>query len=401
MSYLIFCSFEVGGFPFRMAETLNRHGVETYYIYLGRRRSEHDSAEFHYGNQSPEWDLSNSFVNILTDSKEVIRQLNRIKARKNILNCLATGRRAYLLKMAGIEYKYWSYGSDVDQECFIRVPLSNRPLCKRVFVHPYRVFSECGNARNSIRDAISVMISPYQLGSLKRICSKNMFFLPHYFKVVDYPLLLHQKAQSKKIICEQVRAERYFFSATRQVWSGYLRDMTDNKGNDVILNSYAVFRRLTEDRHSKLVFVEKGPDVDESKLLSRSLNIDDSVVWVDEMRREELNRYYQGADICFGQFGTPVLTYAALEPLANGTISVSYSNEKNCAVPFYIENPPIFSSKDPKEIAEFMVRTLSEKENHAALSYKSWLWIQDNCSEEKFVGCFMKLFDEMDRCEPD
>ena|GEM_PF-758456 len=395
MSYLIFCTFEVGGFPFRMAETLNRHGVETYYIYLGRRRSEHDSAEFHYGNQSPEWDLSSSFENILADSKKVIRQLNHIKAKKNILNCLATGRRAYLLKMGGIEYKYWSYGSDLDQECFIRVPLTNHPLCKRVFVHPYRVFSECRDARKSIRDAISVMISSYQLDSLNRICSKSMFFLPHYFKVVDYQLLLQQKAQSKKIICEQIGAKRYFFSATRQVWSGHLRDMMDNKGNDIILNSYAIFRRLTGDRHSKLVFVEKGPDVDASKLLSRSLKLDESVAWVDEMRREELNRYYQGADICFGQFGTPVLTYAALEPLANGTISVSFLNENSFTSPFYSENPPIFSSKDPKEIAEFIVRTSSEKENHAALSHKSWVWIQDNCSEGKFVKSFINLFDKI------
>ncbi len=392
MSYLIFCSFEVGGFPFRMAETLNRHGVETYYIYLGKRRSEHDSAEFHYGSRSPEWDLTNSFENILSDSKEVIRRLNQIKAKKNILNCLATGKRAYLLKMAGIEYMYWSYGSDIDQECFIRVPVSNRPLCKRMLIHPSRVFSEYRGARKSVRGAISVMISSYQLESLNRICPKSMFFLPHHFKVIDYQLLLQKKIQSKKIICEQIGARQYFFSATRQVWCGNLRDMTDNKGNDVILNSYAAFKKLTGDHYSGLVLVEKGPDVDASKVLSRSLNLHDSIAWVDEMKREELDPYYQGADICFGQFGTPALTYAALEPLANGTVSVSFSNKNNSTVPFYEEYPPIFSSKDPKEIAGFMAETLSKKENHAALSYESWLWIRDNCSEEKFVKSFVNLF---------
>ena len=142
MSYLIFCSFEVGGFPFRMAETLNRYGVETYYIYLGRRGLEHDSTQFHYGDQRPDWDLSNSFQNILRDSRKVIQRLNQLKTERNILNCLATGRNAYLLKMAGIEYRYWSYGADIDQECFIRVPVSNTPLCKRLIHHPYRVVTE-------------------------------------------------------------------------------------------------------------------------------------------------------------------------------------------------------------------------------------------------------------------
>ena len=395
MSYMIFCSFEVGGFPFRMAETLNRHGVEVFYIYIGPKRLGHDSTAFHYGGRSAKWDLSDGFGKVGPNRKDIVDLLTRIKKKYCIQHCLATGGDAHLLKKAGIQYKYWSYGSDIDQQSFVRVPVSNRPLYKRVLVNPYKLFSERKNARRSIRDATSIMIAPYQLDKLNQICSgKNMFFLPHYFKVVDYQELLHQKAQSKKIICEQIGVERYFFSATRQVWSGRLRDTTDNKGNDIILNSYAIFRKLTGDHPSKLVFVEKGPDVDAAKLLSRSLSIDDSVAWIDEMRREELDRYYQGAEICFGQFGTPVLTYAALEPLANGTISASFLNKNNSLVPFYKEMPPIFSGKDPKEIAEFMVRTLAQKEKYASVSYKAWLWIEDNCSEGKFVKSFIKLFKE-------
>ena len=395
MSYLIFCSFEVGGFPFRMAETLNRYGVETYYIYLGRRGLEHDSAQFHYGDQRPNWDLSNSFQNILSDSRKVIQRLNQLKTERNTLHCLATGRNAYLLKMAGIEYKYWSYGSDMDQECFIRMPLSNTPVCKRFIKHPYRVFSERSKARRSICEATSIMISPHQLESLGRICpGKRMFFLPHYFKTIDYQTLLEQKGQSRRIVYEQIRAERYFFSSTRHVWSGTLRDMPDNKGNDVLLKSYAIFKAQTGDHQSKLVLVRKGPDVEASQSLSRTLGIKDDIVWTDEMRREELDRYYQGAAVCFGQFGTPVITYAALEPLANGTISISFSNDNDFPVPFYKEKPPIFSSRDPKEIAEFMVRILARREDYEGLSYKSWLWIQNNCSEEKFVESFLTLFQE-------
>ena len=378
-----------------MAETLNRYGVETYYIYLGRRGLEHDSAQFHYGDQRPDWDLSNSFQNILSDSRKVIQRLNQLKTERNILHCLATGRNAYLLKMAGIEYKYWSYGSDIDQECFIRVPLSNTPLCKRLIQHPYRVVTELLRTRKSIRASTSVMISPYQFGRLKKICAdKQMFFLPHYFKTVDYEKLLRQRTQSKKILREQIGSERYFFSSTRHAWCGFLRDMPDNKGNNIMLNSYAIFKNMSEDDHSKFILINKGPDVESSKLLCRSLGIEGTVVWMDEMKREGLDRYYQGAAVCFGQFGTPVITYAALEPLANGTISISFSNDNDFPVPFYKEKPPIFSSKDPKEIAEFMVRILAQREDYEGLSFKSWLWIQNNCSEEKFVESFLTLFQE-------
>jgi hypothetical protein len=395
MSYLIFCSFEVGGFPFRMAETLNRYGVETYYIYLGRGGLEHDSTQFHYGHQQPEWDLSNSFQNLLSSSRKIIQRLNQVKKEKNILHCLATGRNAYLLKMAGIDYSYWSYGSDIDQECFIRVPLSNTPLRKRLIQHPYRVVSESLKARKSINTSTSVMISPYQFEKLEKICAgKKMFFLPHYFKTLDYQNLLQQKIRNKKILKEQIGSEQYFFSSTRHVWCGSLRDMPDNKGNNIMLNSFSLFKKIAKDDHSKFIFINKGPDAESSKSLSRSLGIQDDVVWVDEMRREDLDRYYQGADICFGQFGTPVLTYAALEPLANGTISLSFLKDNKPPVPFYKDKPPIFSSKNPKEIAEFMMRTLAQKKDYEELSYKSWLWIQNNCLEETFVKSFIKLYEE-------
>jgi hypothetical protein len=87
-----------------------------------------------------------------------------------------------------------------------------------------------------------------------------------------------------------------------------------------------------------------------------------------------------------------VITYAALEPLASGTISISFSNDNDPSVPYYKEKPPIFSSKDPKEIAEFMVRILARSEDYEGLLYKSWLWIQNNCSEEKFVESFLTIF---------
>ena len=161
-----------------------------------------------------------------------------------------------------------------------------------------------------------------------------------------------------------------------------------------MLNSYAIFKKITVDDHSKLVLVKKGPDVELSKSLSRRLGIEDDVVWIDEMKREELDRYYQGAAICFGQFGTPVVTYAALEPLANGTISISFLNDNNSPVPFYKEKPPIFSNINPKEIAEFMVKKLAEEKDYEDLSYNSWLWIQNNCSEEIFVKSFLTLFQE-------
>jgi len=393
MSYLIFCTFEVGGQPFRMAEILNRFGVETYYAYLGKMDMGHDSTLFHYGYQKEPWYLSSRFEQIYNNSTEVVHRLRQMKTEYHITHCLATGEEAYHLKLADINYRYWSFGSDLDSKCFIRTSLKNHWLMLRLIRHPFRVYAERERARDSIRYSDSVTVSPYQIKALREIIpDKNLFFLPHFFKVMDYPILLQQKEINKRLICKEIEADRYFFSSVRHCWTGDWKKMSDYKGNDVILHSYAKYLSLVNQDHSKLVLVKKGPDIEASRNLSKRLGIENRIIWVDEMKRDELDNYYQGADLCFGHFGTPVLTYAVLEALKNGTIGISFSIEHVDNFPFYEKYPPIFNSKSPEKIAGFMVEILKDEARLDKLSYQSWFWIKKNCSEEIFVESFLNLF---------
>lgn len=395
MSFLVFCSFEVGGIPFRMAEILNRHKVETYYIYLGKKTVGHDSTQFHYGNVSCNWDLSNLFQNDLNDIGKIIQLLEEVKEKYSICHCLAIGIDAYLLKKADISYKYWAYGSDLDQYCFIRTSLSNPVLRKRLLIHPLRVYHERQRGRKSIRRSDSVMIAPYQFKTLMKVSlNKEIYFLPHPLSILEFSELQKQRKENRESICKEVEAEEYFFSSTRHVWAGPSGKMSDNKGNDVVFHAFAKYLRLSKDRRSKLVLVKKGDDVEHSRSLARSLGIEGSVEWLDEMKREELNKYYQGASICFGQFGTSVINFSLLEPLANASICVSFFNETNSPLPYYKTIPPVFNSREPQLIAEFMIRTLRNEEIYNSLSYNSWLWVKENCSEEKFVESFLALFQE-------
>lgn len=393
MSFLIFCSFEVGGIPYRMAQILNRYKVETYYIYLGKNTIGHDSTKFHYGNVSWDWDLSNHFHNDLDDRGEIIRLLMQVKEAYRINHCLAIGIDAYLLKKAHIPYKYWTYGSDLDQYCFIHTSLSNPPLRKRLLIHPFRVYQERQRARRSISVSDSVLIAPYQFNALMKVSpNKEMYFLPQPLSILEFSELQKRRRENRKQICKEVGAEHYFFSSTRHVWAGYSKKMSDNKGNDVLFHAYRRYLVLSKDYRSKLVLVKKGHDVEHSRNLARSLGIGGSVKWLEEMRREELDRYYQGASVCFGQFGTPVINFSILEPLANASISVSFFDEKISSVPSYKTFPPVSNSREPEQIAEFMIQILSNEDTYNALSYKSWLWAKENCSESKFVESFLELF---------
>lgn len=395
MSFLVFCSFEVGGIPFRMAEILNRYKVETYYIYIGKKTSGHDSTEFHYGNVSCNWDLSNLFHNDLNDAGKIIQLLKEVKDKYSICHCLAIGIDAYLLKKAGISYKYWTYGSDLDQYCFMRASLLNPLLRKRLLIHPLRVYRERQRAKKAIGMSDSVLILPYQFKALRKVSpNKEMYFLPHPLSILEFRELQKRKKENKELICKELGAEHYFFSATRHVWAGPSRKMSDNKGNDVIFHAFAKYLRLSNDYRSKLVLVKKGVDVENSRSLARSLGVEDFVEWFDEMKREKLNKYYQGASICFGQFGASVINFSLLEPLANASICVSFFNEKISSVPTYKTFPPVFNSREPQLIAEFMIQILSNEDAYNALSYNSWLWTKENCSEEKFVESLLDVFHE-------
>jgi len=395
MSYLIFCSFEVGGLPYKVAEILNQHGVETYYISLQRKKIGHDSKQFHFGDKKEKWDLSSLFNDVFNFSVTIVIKLSQIKEKYNIANCFATGSKSYLLKQAGINYKYWSYGSDLDQWCFYPVWPPNYPLWKKLVRYPYFMLIDRPQPRKSICKADSIMIAPYQIKSLNQICpSKELFFLPHFLEILDYQTLLQKKRVSKKLICEKIQAKHFFFSSTRHFWAGHHSEMSDNKGNDVILHSFTQYLKVSNDSDAKLVLVEKGPDVEASKFLAQKLGIDQYIVWVNEMRREVLNKYYQGATLCFGQFGTPVITFAAVEPLANANICISFFGENHSIIPFYEKMPPIINSKSPVEIGDFMSRLVKDSDYYDAMCYKSWSWMKENCSEKRFVEKFLGLFQQ-------
>lgn len=391
MNYLIFCSYEVGGFPFKMAEMLNRHGVKAYYISTSPNSNDHNSTVFHYGERKEDWDISPLFDKKRHSAGKDIELLKHIKSRYNISGCFATGHKSYFLDKAGIEYKYWSYGSDLDQSSKYFVFPEKFPVWKKLVLNPYFLLTFCRMQKESIIRAKAIMISSYQFKDCRALCPETqLFFLPHLIHIEHYEALSKKKIESKEKICRSIGAERFFFSSTRHFWSGKNKAFTDCKGNDVILYSFMSYLKISGDRTSKLVLVKKGPDVIETQRLAQKLGLSNYIVWIEEMPRDDLLIYYQGASMCFGQFGTPGLTYAAVEPLSNGTPTVTFISNENIKIPFYGVVPPIFNSIEFKEIGNFMNRITRDESYASKTSYDSWLWAQENCSEEQFVKSFVK-----------
>lgn len=392
MSYLIFCSFEVGGLPFKMAEILNRHGIDTFYVSLQTGSADHNSTQFHYGKRDEPWDVSSLFAGNHMTPTMIVQILKKIREEYRISHCLATGSKASLLLRAGISYNYWSFGADLDQDCFCPYWAIDYPLWKKLLVNLKFIATTKPTQRVSICSSDAVMIAPYQLDALQKVCSdKRLFFFPHFLEIPDFNEVMSRREKSRKEVSALIGADHYFFSTARHFWGGRHAEFSDNKGNDVILRAFAAYRRMT-DEHVKLVLIRKGPDVDASQRLAEELGIGRFIYWMDEVKRGDLEKYYQGASVCFGQFGTPVISFATLEPLTWATPCISYYETPPPNFPFYREMPPLINSRDPIVIAAHLQRLMTSSEYYESLCSRSWHWVKEHCSEEKFAQEFVGIF---------
>lgn len=379
MTYLFFCAQDIGGQVFRLASALSKSGQKVAYICSGDKRGgPFNTNKSTIDGTTTTWDYSQNFQEH-SSKTSVAGALRATLKGMNIRSAFATGQWAHIVKDIGIPYIYWAYGSDLDQTCFRQLPIAGQPPIKKIVSHLIFSATERRRIRKSVRHSECVLIAPYQRDTLERIApGKRTVELCHYLD--QSPLLetFRFKQWAKKQLLAETRLQRFIFSPTRHIWSGALRNETDNKGNDIILHAFQQFLARSEDVTTQLVLVKKGPDWSATVDLAHELRIEKRTVFVEEMTREQLTIYYAAAELCLGQFGTPVLTYAAVEPLAVATPSASYFH--NNAPTIYSHIPPIFNTNSPNDLCAFISHMLTDNRARRSMSIQSWCWANRNCS---------------------
>lgn len=400
MSVLIFCSFELGGLPFKMAEILNKFGNECYYISIDKSAKGIQKAEYHY-DIIKKWNLSALFEK-KTKKNEIVELLKEIKNKYSINFCIATGFKSYYLHLADINYYYWTYGWDLDVQCF-RFPYEDysfpQVIIKLFYRVPYFYFVQRNIARNTIKAASAIMIAQYQKEALDIISSnKKLFFLPHFLEIKDFDETIKLKSKYKSKYRQLFSCDLYFFSPVRHDWFQRGKKFppnTDDKGNNIVISAFAEFMKdYKTDLQIKLVLVDIGKDVIKSKELIHSFGLENHVIWLPRMSRSELEEIYLGSHICFGQFGVKVLSFALIEPLSLATPCISAIPSDEISIPFYDQRPPIFDYSNLKDISIICSKLIDDKSFYYEYSRLSWEWVKTNCSEERFVEVVNKLIKE-------
>jgi len=391
MTHLVFCSYEVGGQPFRICEVLNRHGVPAQYVSVSRGARGHDSTVFHHGADTRPWDLS---ARVAGRPWAMARAMQRLRSLGPWQGVFATGSAAHWLARAGLRYSYWSYGADLDYAGRARLLLGlGRPWPARIVSALAQRLVRDPAMRRTLAAADAAMIGPHQREALQRLAPHlPLFFLPHFLPVASRGDV--QAARMAAARNAPFGDRRVVFSAVRHAWSRVGPALPDYKGNDLAIRGFAAYLQRAAHADTMLVLVAKGRDVQASRRLVAELGIGANVQWVQEMTRADLAQLYHGASVCLGQFGPPVITGATIEPLACGTPVVAWVGEAGGPVPTYAEAPPVINTRSVDGIAQGLASMLDDPDAQAAGSQAAWSWAARNCSEAVFARAFARHFDE-------
>ncbi|WP_305982457.1 glycosyltransferase [Roseivirga thermotolerans] len=210
------------------------------------------------------------------------------------------------------------YGGDIYHLPFFRrknnlktlLARAKRGLLKRTFLFPKEIFSKY--QFNAIKECDLLIAYTHEWKEeFKKLQIKGQIAkipIPMIY-LNDYsPESLRKFAKISLIKNEidklKVRFDFLYLNHSRQYWKNHGKgeiDLMSNKGNDKLIVGFAEFLKKTNS-NSCLILLEYGVDVQASKELIRSLNIEDSVYWFGIQPRREIMLLIESVDIVCNAF---------------------------------------------------------------------------------------------------
>ena len=160
----------------------------------------------------------------------------------------------------------------------------------------------------------------------------------------------HRKRDEKAVrqLRQEIGADVFLFCPTRHDWG--------IKGTDQFLRALPLIKERTSGR-VKLLLVEWGQQVEDSKRLLEELSCAQDTIWTTSMCRTTMIQHLHAADVVFDQMVLPVFGSTAPQSLAAETPVIgSYVPEET---KWLIQEPaPILSAFSPEDVAGAVCQTL-------------------------------------------
>ncbi len=164
----------------------------------------------------------------------------------------------------------------------------------------------------------------------------------------------------------------------RQVWKP-IRDKWSLKGNDLLIKGYTAFLKKYPTVASKLILVEYGVQVNETKQLIKELNIENQVVWLPKMPRKDLMQVIAVSDLVVGELHHSWLTYCVVfETLCMGKPLLHNRNDDEFKDAYPCLYPMLHGSS-AETVLDGLSQLVENKEEVQKIADESRKWFLDFC----------------------
>jgi glycosyltransferase involved in cell wall biosynthesis len=171
-----------------------------------------------------------------------------------------------------------------------------------------------------------------------------------------------------------------FFSSARQHWLD--KDPNYAKGNDVFFRAAA--KAHQQGYNMRIMLVEWGRDLKESKVLLQELGISDLVTWVPTMTGEELWERYLECHAVVDQFVIPAFGRVTFDSLTIGRRVISNLDVK-LAKRFFGVAPPMLVSESVEDAEQAIMTVLNDPEDKNGIGRASADWAKKCHSSQRIL----------------
>jgi len=202
--------------------------------------------------------------------------------------------------------------------------------------------------------------------SQKYLDMNKIHFVPFAIDPEKYKPIDASELRSKFITSDGL----LIFSPARQIW--------EEKGNDKIISAYAQF--VKNYPNSKFVLVDWSIDKEKSKSHAKSLGMEDNIVWINPVPKNQLIQYYNASDIVIDQAVLGGWGTSTPEAMSCGKPTMtSWAGKDKIDEPSVIkcfgEAPPALHCWHIDEIFDNLMRLAKDDEYRIELGKRCREWV--------------------------
>ncbi|MCX9085917.1 MAG: glycosyltransferase family 4 protein [Candidatus Methanoperedens sp.] len=162
------------------------------------------------------------------------------------------------------------------------------------------------------------------------------------------------------------------------------------KRNDILIKAFSEV--INQGFNARLVMVEWGSLLKESKDLVEKLGITKNVKWIQRIEVEKMVDYYNASDVVCDQFSVGQLGLVSLEAMACGKPVITKYSE---VAGTYSSKPPVLSSDNEKAITKNIIHLIENPSERTKIGSESLKWVKNEHSEKKIFKILIKSYEYM------